>query len=228
MAKKQQKEQALKLRSAGVSIGDIANRLSISKSTASYWCRNIQLSPSQIKKLYEKQKRAAMASITILAEKNRRKRIATTKEMTIRGNIDVGRITKRDLFIIGLALYWGEGYKKGSQEFGFTNSDPEIVKVFIRWVNDIYCIDKNQLILRVSINSIHKNREQDVLKYWAHVTKTPLSQFTKTSFIKTKAKKQYANHNKHYGTLRIKVRRGTNLRRRVLGSISAIANSINC
>lgn len=222
MAKIKQKEQVIKLRKQGLSIRDISQRLETPKSTVSYWCRDIKLSKSQIEKLAKSQEHASMKSILKLAEINRNKRIVATKKFTALGISDVCNITNRDLFMVGLALYWGEGYKKGSQELGFTNSDPEIIKIFIKWLQTIYAIKLPDLIMRVSINNIHKNREVAVLKYWSCVTKVPVSQFTKTSFIKTRAKKEYANHNQHYGTLRVKVRRGTNLRRRILGSISAL------
>lgn len=134
----------------------------------------------------------------------------------------VGKLSNRDRYIAGLALYWSEGYKHKGEETGFTNSDPKMIVFFIRWVADFYSIGKERLILRVSINKIHRRRIKDVERYWSKVTNVPLTQFTKTSLIKSSLKKKYANHSVHFGTLRVKVRRGTDLRRKILGSIKQI------
>lgn len=126
--------------------------------------------------------------------------------------------------MIGLALYWGEGYKSGNDECGFTNSNPDIIQIYIAWLKRIYTIPLSQLTLRVSINELHANRDSAVRAYWSRLTGIPLSQFTKTSFIKTTAKKVYANPSAHYGTLRVKVARGTQLRHRIMGSLRQIAD----
>ena len=225
MAKTLLKEKCLKLRKQGRSIRDIANTTEASKSSVSYWCRDIKLSKKQIDNLERGQKTATMKAILKNAEINRAQRIYSTRKQLSLGKKDIGKLNKRDLFITGIALYWAEGYKKGSEETGFTNSDKDMIKLFIRWLDKIYQIKKKDLILRVSINITHKNRVGVVLEYWSSLTKIPLDQFTKTSLIKSKSKKVYENRESHFGTLRIKVRRGTNLRRRILGSIEALAKA---
>ncbi len=227
MAKILEREKAKKLRKKGFSIGDIANKISVSKSTVSYWCRDITLSPKQIEHIEKQHKKACVGALLTVAERRRIERIIQTKKSRERGMADVGKISKRDLFMIGLALYWGEGYKKGNEEFGFTNSDPKMIEVAIKWLEDIYNVKKDYLILRVSINQTHEKRGSCVVEYWSKITRVPITQFTKTSFIKTKSKKIYPNHDEHFGTLRIKIRKGAGLRRQVLGSISAIEDTIN-
>ncbi len=134
----------------------------------------------------------------------------------------VGKLSRRDLFIAGLALYWGEGYKGLSQELGFTNSDPVMIRFFIEWLWRVYKVSPDKLILRVSINGSHLSRVVEVERYWSRLTRVPLNQFTKTSLIKTAHKRVYGNESVHYGTLRVKVRSGTDLRRQILGSIQKL------
>ena len=141
-----------------------------------------------------------------------------------RGARDVGTLSQRDLFLLGLALYWGEGYKNGNEECGLTNSDPAIITTFIEWLRRIYAIPSTDLILRVSVNETHRHRVQIIEKYWSQMTGVPLSQFTSTSLIKARSKKAYADAESHFGTLRVKVRRGTALRRRIMGSIGILKN----
>ena len=221
MAKQKEKITAQKLRREGQSIGSISKKLQVSKSTVSDWCKDIALTELQIAQIAVGSKHHATAALLQAAEKKRseRKKIvsATQKE----GQRQVGPLSKRDIFMIGLGLYWGEGYKKGSQELGFTNSDPAMIKFYLLWLYELDHISLDRLILRVSINMSHQDREREVLHYWSRLLQIPLSQFTKTSFIKAKSMKQVYT-DKHYGTLRVKVRRGTMLRHQILGSIEQI------
>lgn len=215
-------EKALTLRKNGYSIGTIAKKLSVSKSTVSGWCRDIALSEKQILLIAERSKHHATANLLLASEKQRKERQRNTEKMEKMGKREIGKLSLRDIQLIGLGLYWGEGYKKGSQELGFTNSDPAMINFYIEWLEKIYEISKKDLILRVSINNQHSDRTIEVVNYWSTVTNVPCSQFTKTSLLHIHSKKIYKNITTHFGTLRVKVRKGTNLRRRILGSIEAI------
>ena len=215
-------EKALTLRKSGYSIGAIAKKLSVSKSTVSGWCRDIALSEKQILLIAERSKHHATANLLFASEKQRKERQRNTEKMEKMGKREIGKLSLRDIQLIGLGLYWGEGYKKGSQELGFTNSDPAMINFYIEWLEKIYKISKTDLILRVSINNQHSDRTIEVVNYWSTVTNVPYSQFTKTSLLHIHSKKNYENSTTHFGTLRVKVRKGTNLRRRILGSIKAI------
>lgn len=221
MAKQQEKRQALLLRRDGKSINFIAEKLGVSKSTVSGWCKDIELTTQQIESIARLSKHHATTSLLQAAEEQRRNRIVNTENHRTFGEQKVGSISDRDVLMVGLGLYWGEGYKKGSQELGFTNSDPAMILFYLRWLGICYNITPGRLILRVSINNIHTHREKEILGYWSKLVKIPLTQFTKTSFIKTQTKKQHYI-GKHYGTLRVKVRRGTMLRHEILGAIAQL------
>jgi len=223
MTKVLQKNKAIHLRKDGCSITDIAKLLRVSKSTASYWCREIILTEKQIERIAKKSEHHATHALLKAAETQRQKRLLATAQAEKIGMSDVGRLTQRDILMVGLGLYWGEGYKKGSQELGFTNSDPRMVIFYMKWLQRCYGIQKVDLIFRVTINDAHVFRIDDVLRFWSKTCDVPLTQFTKTSFVHATQKKLYTE-TKHFGTLRIKVRRGTNLRRRILGSISTLSD----
>jgi transcriptional regulator with XRE-family HTH domain len=226
MAKIREREQARKLRAKGISIDEIARKLLVSKSTVSYWCRDIPLTKNQIENLAKRSRNAGVAALMKASERKRTGRIESTKVAKTVGSRAVGKLNKRDVYMLGLALYWGEGYKSGNEEFGFTNSDPSIVQTYITWLEKIYNVKKKDLTLRVSINKLHKDRVSTVIQHWSKFVGVPKSQFTKTSLIKTTTKKHYSNRNQHFGTLRIKVRRGAPLRRQVLGSLEEIYRQI--
>ncbi len=222
MAKILEKNRAQTLRREGVSINHIAKTLSVSKGTVSYWCRDISLSPKQIMDMQHRVHTQAVTALLRSSEEKRARRIRDTAESTKVGKSDVRKLSVRDRFMVGLGLYWGEGYKRGNEELGFTNSDPEMILFFIKWLKDVYNIERDRLIARVSINASHLKREDAVAQFWSKKTSIPISQFTRTSFIKTQSKKVYPNAAEHFGTLRIKVRRGAALRRRILGSLGSL------
>lgn len=222
MARTQDREQARTLRKRGVSIKDIAQKISASKSSVSYWCRDIQLSPEQLKVLTLKSTHAGRAKCIELGEQKRAIRLTNIKKQQCAGAKTVATLSQRDLYMLGLGLYWGEGYKTSNDEFGFTNSDPRMIKTYLDWLSACFGIKSEKLVLRVSINSFHQSREKEVLSFWSKLTKIPLSQFTKTSFIKSKSKKVFSDNKSYFGTLRIKVRGGMNLKYQILGAIENI------
>ena len=223
MANSIYKERAMALRKQGQSIGAIASVLGISKSTVSGWCKDISLTKKQVDKIFNKAKEKSIRALIKYQELARARRQSKIAELTAEGGKDAGDLSARDLYILGLGLYWAEGYKKGNDELGFTNMDPFIIKTLIHWLKNNYRVENQRFVLRVSINAQHKQRNDRIIKYWSSQTEIPVSQFTKTSFVKTKTIKQYSNHDNHFGTLRVKVRRATDLRRKIIGSIKALS-----
>lgn len=217
------REKARGLRVKGESIAVIATMLKTSKSTVSYWCRDILLSDKQIQSLVQRRNDAGALGRLRAAEKKRTARIEAVEVESRRGARAIGSLSQRDIFILGIGLYWGEGYKSGNEECGLTNSNPDIIRSFVLWLRRIYNIPLSDLILRVSINQKHRHRVADVERYWSKISGIPLSQFSKASLIKARSQKVYSDPEQHFGTLRIKVRRATALRRRILGSIQELA-----
>ncbi len=153
------------------------------------------------------------------AENRSQKRLSDLAKSKIAGKIDIGKkVSNRDLLFLGLGLYWGEGYKNGNGEFGFTNSDPEMIKVYLKILRDVYNIKDEQLVLKININQLFKENQSDIEKYWQSVTKISKTQFTKTTLIQSKLNKKY-NVDGYKGTVRIKVRKGEYLKTRILESI---------
>lgn len=224
MAKTILRDQARELRiSRGLSIKEISEIVKVSKSSIGNWCRDIMLSDKQLRHLENKQRREGIRGSIRHAEKLRVERIKLELFHKKIGKEDIGYVSDRDLLIMGISLYWAEGYKNGNNEVGFTNSDPRMIRLMLNWFRKIYNSGDEDFIFRLSINHLHKNREKKVLDFWTKYLNIPISQFTKTSFIKSVSKKVYKNHDNYFGVLRVKVRRGVNLRNRILGSIEFLA-----
>jgi transcriptional regulator with XRE-family HTH domain len=213
--------KAESLRRQGKSIKEISKKIGVSQSTASRWCRTITLSPEQNERLEEKRREAGAKALAPWIKKSRELKQDDIKKQNLQGSRDLGRITRRDLFMLGLGLYWGEGYKRGSQECGFTNSDSKIIRTTLTWLNEYYDVPIERIIARLTINQRYENQTERLTYIWSRETGIPTSQFGKPSFISGYNESRLDDQS-YRGTLRIKVRRGTSLRRRILASIAGI------
>lgn len=223
MARFKEKIQAVNLRKEGESIGDIALKLNVSKSIVSRWCRDIALTKEQINHLHKKMMVGSYKGRMKFLEKVRSARKAETERLYKKGIEKISKLNKRDLLIAGTALYWAEGTKTMSTEqIGFSNSSPKMILWMLKWFGEIFGITKDRFVLQIRINQIHKNRVKEVEHYWSKITRISLNQFTKTILIRTVSKKVYFENN-HYGTVRISVRRGTQIRREILGLIEGLS-----
>lgn len=135
-------------------------------------------------------------------------------------------VNERDIFMLGLGLYLGEGNKKGNH-FQFANSNPKIVNAALIWLEKAFEISRKDIYCNVFINNIHADRIEDVQKRWARVLKISLRQFNKPVFIKARSKKVYENRNEHLGTLIFRVKRSSDLQYRVLGLIHGLMYKLN-
>ena len=211
------------LRENGKSLQDIVSSLKLNKSTVSFWCRNIQLSESTLRKIKYDGNAKSMAGLLRYSEIKRSERMERTKTYKQEGALLVGKLSERDILMAGLGLYWGEGYKESNSELGFTNSSFKIIDFYLKWLS-LLKVSKNDLIFRLTINKFFKKYEKDIKNFWMRSLSVKEAQFSKTTIIKTNLKKaSLENRGKYRGILRVKVRRGLSLKNKILGAIDHIS-----
>lgn len=225
MAKSKEKIKARKLRKKGESIKKISNLLKISVSTVSLWCRDVELTDKQIENLRKRQTDPFYGKRLDYYLKKKKEFNLKLLNLKNEGINSIGKLSKREIFLIGVALYWGEGFKKDSL-VGLATLDINIAKFFIFWLNKSFGITTNDLILRVTANISYKNKINELGKYWSKELKIPVSQFSKPFFQNTKWKKEYENKSDYHGVLRIKARRSIDLLRKIFGYIEGINFSV--
>lgn len=224
MARSKEKNKALELRRQGESIREIAKRVGVAKSTASLWCRDIQLSSRQINILHERMVKGGYKGRMKGARAQYDRRLEKIEEEKRWGRTQIKKLSERELFLVGLALYWGEGNKK-TRGVRISNSDPAIINLMIRWLREIWKIEPERFTFSIFINIIHKDRVNDVEMYWSKKTGIPREQFYKTILIKAKNKKVYKNFNIHYGTAMLGIRRPAEIYYKIMGLIDALSQA---
>jgi len=85
---------------------------------------------------------------------------------------------ERQLKLIGVMLYWCEGYKTDkSSTVDFVNSDPSMVKIFMEFLRAVCGINENRL--RAYLYYYSNQDVRELIKFWSAVTRIPPSQFTR-------------------------------------------------
>lgn len=221
MAKSILKLKARALRRRGKSIREIVGLTSIPISTVSLWCRDINLSKAQQRRLIAKERSPSYAGRMQAAERAKKIRLGLVEKLKLDGIKEIGTLTDREFFFTGIGLYWGEGYR--SQEMvGFTSKDEKIIRFMMVWFKKFLKLNNGDFILRISINENHKERLNLITDYWIKITGIPRTQFTKPSFIKAVQNKIYEYPEKYFGTLRITVRKSRNMHRKFMGWIEGL------
>lgn len=218
--------QALGLRKSGRSIRSIAKQLKVSTSTASLWCREIELTTDQ--KINLSLKSANTELLRRYANKRHEDKIIRNKDIFEKAKGELTKLTNNELFLSGVALYWAEGFKNISEgRVGFCNSDPRMIKFMMFWFRNILKISDSNFTLRAEFNIIHSKRQQEIENYWSELTGIPLVQFNKPYFQKSVLLRNYPNKDIYHGVLRIRIRKSSHLLARFRGWIEGLSNTIN-
>jgi hypothetical protein len=222
MAKSELKLLARKYRQDGLGIKTIAHNLKVSSSTVSLWCRDIQLTAEQVVRLEKNSRDPYYGKRLEYALKQQKNR--NDNNLIIRNDALklVGKLSDREMLILGAALYWAEGFKKDKM-VGFSNTDPMMVIFILNWLQKCMGVDKEMIKMRVVINDSHKYRTDDIHKYWEKITGICKDLFYRPTFQKVVWKKTYEKPEEYFGVVRIRVLKSTNLLRKIKGMIEGLS-----
>ena len=219
-AKIKEKEIAIQMRRKGKTYSEILAKVSVSKSTLSLWLRDVGLSKKQKQTITQKRIEAQKKG----AEAMRQKRIKSTKEIHIKAEKEIGELTERELWLIGIALYWAEGakeksYGKPSARVIFGNTDLQMIRLYLTWLIRSCGVDKSRIRLSLYIHKNSKERIEYVTRYWEDGIKDIVPKKIEYTYLKKHNPKTVRKNakNKYYGTLHIVVSASTNLGRQIQG-----------
>ena len=172
MARTRDKGKAIALRLKGYSYSQIKEELGLSKSTLSGWLANYPLTPARIRELRDRNPRRIENFINTMRHKREQKFLIALEK----AQKDIGLLNKRDLFIGGFFLYWGEGGKTNMGSLSLGNTDPSMLKVFIKWL-EMLGISKADLKIK-----LHLYKDMDINKevcFWQQELRVGKHQFKK-------------------------------------------------
>jgi|SRR3989344_243851 len=226
------KQKAFKLRLQGKSYGEINSLLKIPKSTLSDWFKTLEISDKAQAKIKE---RAYEKSTLALIKRNKlQTHLAEQRAREIREKArkEVIILSKKELFLVGVSLYWAEGYKrpvvingkiKTRHSVSLTNSDPQLAKVFLKFLREICQVPEEKITAGIRIFE-HQNVNY-LLDFWSKITNINPNNFQKVYYGVSKSSQGKRPFNiLPYGTIQIRVN-NTELYHRIMGWIDGLSNS---
>jgi hypothetical protein len=156
MSRWERSELGRELRRHGWTYSEIGAIIPAAKSTIAGWCRNIDLTPQQVKAI--RSRTGSQRGIPRDTQQRRRLEIQSLRKSAH----DSFRLHRNDSFwSLGIALYWGEGAKV-KRELSLTNSDPAIHLLFHKWVSR-YLIAQPDVVLHLHL---HEGNDETAAREW--------------------------------------------------------------
>ncbi|MFF9865100.1 hypothetical protein ACF1G0_06710 [Streptomyces sp. NPDC013953] len=213
-AKDTLRAKARELRLQGMTYDRIQLELGCSKSSISLWVRDL---PKPDPRFTDEERRALMNAglrrLYAAREEDRREAKRSAREA-------IGRLSDRELFIAGVALYWAEGAKDKSyqrrESLQFINSDPSVISLYMRWL-DLLEVPLDRMRFRLSIHESADVAQAE--RFWAELIGIDPSVFRKATLKKHNPRTTRRNTAETYrGCLVIYVTKSADLYRRMEGT----------
>ncbi|MFE1901792.1 hypothetical protein [Streptomyces yangpuensis] len=212
-AKDALRDRARELRLQGLTYDRIQLELGCSKSSISLWVRDLpkpdRRTPSDQAKIAGRARWEHELTV----------RDAARRETKQAARAAIGEMTERELFLVGVGLYWAEGGKDKPyarrEKVQFTNSDPGMITTFLAWLK---LLGTEPERIRYSV-TIHENADVPAAeRFWADLVGVDRSRFQKTTLKTHNPTTTRKNTGEAYhGCLVVRVLQGADLYRRIEG-----------
>jgi len=171
-----EKLEARRLRSLGYSFNEIHKELGVAESSVSLWVRDIKLTSEQ--KLELSQKGIQKGVIEQRRETRLKNESAKRQIITDAATKEIKNLSERELWLVGVMLYWAEGGKTQRGLVRFSNSDPEMIKIMMVFFRKICNVPEEKFrgYIHIHPHLDYKKAEE----YWSNISGVPLNKFFKT------------------------------------------------
>jgi hypothetical protein len=119
-------------------------------------------------------------------------------------------------------LYWAEG-SKGRGRAQLTNSDPEVLRLFVRFLRTYFDVPDEQFRVRCNLFADHVERQREIEAFWLDVMQLPPSCLRKSTVnVYSKYSQRKRRNLLPYGTCSVTVS-STRIVQSIYGSIQEYA-----
>lgn len=160
---KKLQSKALILRKAGYSYREISERLEIAKSTARLWTKDQLVSADGKKRISNRLIASQIKAKNILIDKQEKYISALSEKCTVLKNGNI--YSKNDYKLFLALLYWAEG-SKTEKRLCFTNSDSEMISVYIKLLRLSFEIKEEKISAVLHLHDYH-NRAK-MIDFWSN------------------------------------------------------------
>lgn len=217
----EKKDLVRNFRNQGLSYKEIRQKIpfTISKSTISDWCKDIELTVEQKNRLDRLFREGNYRGRLLGSRTIQTKRLKEIEEIKERAKLEVYSLNSNEFKLAGLMLYWAEGAK--SRYVDITNSDPLLIKFMVDWLRIICNVPEGKF--RATLHLHSGQNEKQIKEYWSRITNIPISQFGK-SYIKEEGS-GYRKKILYNGTIKIRVC-NRDLLYKILGWIEGVTKNL--
>jgi hypothetical protein len=195
------KTKAQQMRNAGYSYSIINQKLGVSKSTLSAWFSEQPFTPNKL--VTQRIKLGPLRS----AQKRHNAKVAEIQALRLLGAKELGPLSHRDLWLLGLGLYIGEG-AKNNELMRVINADPRVIKLAIEWFKAICGLTNDNIT--IAIHLYPDNNMGESLRFWEETSGLPRKNFRKTQIDRRINKTAIKKHKLPYGTAHVSIVSGGN------------------
>ncbi len=181
------------LRQQGYSLPEINRETGVSKTTVLRYIQGVEILPEFINTWFGKR-----------GGSRKRKFLKESNALEEAKNI-IQELTQREILLFTAALYWGEGSKK---EFGLSNTDPALIKVFMEGIKKVFGLSQQDF--RVSVRIYEDLDKEKCLSFWSQITGIPKEYFINVNVLTGKRKGKL-----QYGMCRVRISKGGDLLKRI-------------
>ncbi len=182
MAHKLLREQAIQLRLQGNTYSQIKRDLGISKGTLSYWLHKYPLSEERLKQLLVDRDHKRDIAVERYRNTIREQRVSRLKKIYSQKQKELLPLTKKELMLSGLFLYWGEGSKQRGI-ICISNTNPQVIVFALHWMTTALHIPKEKI--KALIHLYQDMEIDETMDYWAKILGFNKEQFRKPYIKKT-------------------------------------------
>ncbi len=166
--------RAIELRKLGWSYLEIKNELSVSKGSLSLWLRSYPLTVDELSKYKKDRESRRVENYRNTCERKRQTKLDGYYEQE---RTRLLPLSKREMYLAGLMLYWGEGLKANWSTVSFSNTNPKMIVFAKKWLTDCLGVSVDKLVVRLHLYSDMDSSTEH--GYWSKLLEIPLTQFRK-------------------------------------------------
>ena len=211
-----ERSAAIELRRNGETYAQIRQKLRVSKGSLSRWLSDVPFVTSS--ESLQRKRTSALAGARVMHQR-KLDRISKIMQEASK-NLPVASPEILDL--LGVVAYWAEGSKTQDNLVAFTNTDPVLIRLVLKWLIECCKVDPRRLRLHVRVHSDTAIREAE--RFWREVTGIPVSQCYKTTIKESGSGGRRVRKLRH-GIATIKVC-DTNLHYWIRGRTEALIRSL--
>ena len=181
-----EKQEAINLRRNGKSYKEIHDTLGIPKSTLSDWFSTKDWSREIARKLNKESSLESLKRLIFLNTQRKSHLDNLYVQAREEAKEEFHFLRNDPLFISGMMIYWGEGDKRTSGQVRVSNSDPEMIKIFLSFLNKMCGTSSSRIWFNLLVypdNDIKK-----VEAFWQSFLGAEKESFQKSVRLKGKEK----------------------------------------